>query len=157
MGVDHNAYIGPYLRVTATMKKKKIDYCLQHERGNAEYCPQCGRSKNQRIHEYESDGAPDDWEEKYKKGNFNDYLTSTSVMSGPDTVKGKKTYIYLPNRYYEELHIPQIDGDSEEVSFDTMDIPETISRFKALFKDEIKYLKQWFEVEVKFGYVSWCS
>ena len=160
MGINHNVHIGPYLRVTATMEKKEIDYCTQHERGNADYCPKCGRSKKDRIYKHESDNAPDDWESKYKKGDFHDYLISTSFMSDPDTVKGKKTYIYLPNRHYEELNILNVDGgkySEEEVSFDEIDVPGTIKKFKSLFKDEIEYLKQWFDVKVKFGYISYCS
>jgi hypothetical protein len=160
MGVDHNAYIGPYLRVTATIQKIEIDYCAEHDRGDAAYCPKCGRSEKDRICKSEGDNAPDEWEENYKEGGFYDYLSSTSMMSGPDTVKGKKTYIYLPNRYYKELGLPDIEGgkySEEEVPFDELDVPGTIKKFKKLFKDEIKHLKQWFEVEVKFGYIAWCS
>jgi hypothetical protein len=160
MGVDHNAYIGPYLRVTATMQKIEIDYCAEHDRGDAAYCPKCGKSKKDRIYKTEGDNAPDDWESEYKKGDFHDYLTSTSFMGDPDTIDGKKTYIYLPNRYYDELKIPRIDGgkySEEEVPFDELDVPGTIKKFKSLFKDEIEHLKQWFEVEVKFGYISYCS
>jgi hypothetical protein len=160
MGVDHNAYIGPYLRVTETVKKRQIDYCAEHNRKDSAYCPKCGRSTKDRIYTHEGGDAPDNWEEDYKKGNFYDYLTSTSIMSGPDTIKGKKTYIYLPNRYYKELNIPSIEGgkySEEEVPFDEMDVSGTIKKFKSLFKDEIEHLKQWFEVEVKFGYISYCS
>jgi hypothetical protein len=38
-----------------------------------------------------------------------------------------------------------------------LDVPATTEKFKELFAEELAYLKQWFEVEVKFGYVSWCS
>jgi len=164
MGVDHNAYIGPYLRVTETVKKVQIDHCKNHDRGDATYCPECGLSKQQRRETQECSDAPDDWETEYKKNgkeaDFNDYLCSTSFMSSPDIIKGKRTYLYTPNRYYEELNIPDIDGDKyseEEVPFDEIDVPGTIKKFKKLFKDEIAYLEQWFEVEVKFGYISYCS
>ena len=160
MGVDHNAYIGPYLRVTMMVEKRKIDHCEKHNRGDSAYCPKCGLSKKDRFEVQEGTNAPDDWEESYKKGDFNDFLTSTSFMSAPDIVKGKQTYIYLPNGCYGELGIPNIDGgkySEEEVPFDELDVPGTIKKFKTLVKDEIKYLEQWFEVEVKFGYISYCS
>lgn len=160
MGVDHNAYIGPYVRVTETVEKKQGDYCEDHNRGDSPHCPQCGRSKADRKYSYEDNGAPDDWEEEYSKGSFYDYLSSTSFMSSPDIIKGKRTYIYLPNLYYKELNIPKIEGgkySEEEVPFDELDVAGTIKKFKTLFKDELAYLKKWFEVEVKFGYVSYCS
>jgi len=159
MSIEYNAYIGPYLRVTETVQEKKIDRCVEHNRGDATYCPTCGRSKKNRIDTYEDNGAPDNWEENYKDGGFYDYLTLTS-MSDQETVNGKKTYIYLPNRYYDKLGLPSIAGENYyegEVVFDELDVPKITKKFNELFKDEMKYLKQWFEVEVKFGYVRWCS
>ncbi len=164
MGVDHNAYIGPYLRVTETVKKIKVDHCEKHNRGDSAYCPKCGKSKKDRYETQEGNEAPDDWEYSYKKNGkeveMTDYLCSTSYMSAPDIVKGKRTYLYTPNRYYEELGIPSIDGgkySEEEVDLEELDIKEMKKKFEELFKDEIAYLKQWFEVEVKFGYISYCS
>jgi hypothetical protein len=160
MGVDHNAYIGPYLRVTQTVTKGQGDYCKDHNRGDAAFCPQCGKSKKDRYYTFEDNGAPNNWQEEYEKGSFYDYLTSTSFMGSPDLVDGKRTHLYLPNRYYKELNIPSIDGgkySKEEVPFDEIDVPGTLKTFKKLFKDEIAYLEKWFEVEVKFGYVSYCS
>jgi hypothetical protein len=160
MGVDHNAYIGPYLRVTETVEKKEVDLCAEHNRKDAPYCPECGRSKKDQIYTYDDNDAPNNWRVNYikngKKCEFYDYLTSTSVMSNPHIVKGKRTYIYLPNCYYEELEIPDIDS-KEEVPFDDLDVQGITKKFCKLFKDEINYLEQWFEVEAKFGYVSWCS
>lgn len=99
MGVDHNAYIGPYLRVTATLETKTADYCDDHDRpADAEFCPKCGRSNKDRVRKYEDDGTPDE-----------------------------------------------------------LNIPEITQKFTELFKEEIDYLKQWFGVEVKFGYIAWCS
>lgn len=164
MGVDHNAYIGPYLRVTETVEKIKIDRCKDHQRGDAPYCPQCGKSAIDRYETIETNNAPDNWQEEYvkdgKEVSFYDYLCSTSYMSAPDIIDGKRTYLYTPNRFYDELNIPRIEGgkySEEEVPFDELDIPGTLKKFKSLFKDEIEYLKQWFEVEVKFGYISYCS
>lgn len=161
MGVDHNAYIGPYLRATIEVKKQTIDKCKDHNvPPDAEFCPKCGTSKNDRIRIYDGENAPDYWEGNYSKGEFNDYFYSTSMISAPDIANGKRTYIYLPNRYYKELNIPRIEGEKyseEEVAFDELDIPEIMRKFNELFKDEIEYIKQWFEVEVKFGYVSYCS
>lgn len=164
MGVDHNAYIGPYLRVTETVVKKKGDYCEDHNRGDSPHCPQCGRSKTNRTFDYEENGAPDNWQEEYKKDGkdvcFYDYLCSTSFMSSPDIIGGKRTYLYIPNRFYKELEIPRVEGgkySEEEVPFDTLDVPGTLKKFESLFKDEIAYLKQWFEVEAKFGYIAYCS
>lgn len=161
MGVDHNAYIGPYLRVTEVVEKQKIDRCETHDRGDSPYCPKCGRRIIDRYETIETNNAPDNWQEDYVKNGacFYDYLSSTSFISAPDVIDGKRTYLYLPNRYYKELKIPRIEGGmcSEEVPFDELDVPGTIKKFKSLFKDEIKYLEQWFEVETKFGYVSYCS
>lgn len=160
MGVDHNAYIGPYLRVTETVEKRKIDRCEKHDRGDSPYCPKCGRRTIDRYETIETNNAPDDWKEEYSKGCFYDYLTSTSFMSAPDIVDGKRTYLYIPNRHYDELDIPSIEGgkySEEEVPFDELDVPGTIKKFELLFKDEIAYLRQWFEVEAKFGYISYCS
>lgn len=164
MGVDHNAYIGPYVRVTETVQKKKGDKCEKHDRGDAAYCPKCGASKKDRYYDYEDNGAPDGWESDYKKNGkkveFWDYLSTTCCMSSPEVVKGKRTCLYVANRYHKELNIPDIDGgkySEEEVPFDAMNVQATIDKFKLLFADELAYLEKWFEVEVKFGYVSWCS
>jgi len=161
MGVDHNAYIGPYIRATETVKQKQIDYCSEHNRGDATYCPKCGKSIKDRIYKFYGGEAPDGWEVDYKKGHFNDYLSSTSIMSRPNIIDGKRTYIYLPNRYYDELGIPDIEGNvmysESEVPFGELDVPGTIKKFEKLFKEEIAHLKQWFEIEVKFGYITWCS
>jgi hypothetical protein len=169
MGVDHHSYIGPYLRVTEITKKEKVDSCESHNFPvDASFCPKCGNSKQSRYKVIEINDAPDDWEEEYVKNGktccFWDYLTSTSVMSGPDVEEknGKRirTYIYLPNQYFDELDLPKIDGgkySEEEVPFDKLDIPELTRKFTDLYTDEIVYLKQWFEVEVKFGYIGWCS
>ena len=172
MGVGHNAYIGPYLRVTATIKDKIVDGCADHNfPDDAAYCPKCGKSRKDRMRKYEDDGTSDDWEQNYQRkgknktnGGFWDYLTSTSSMSVPDIEwgDGKKTrtYIYLPNRYYKEMGLPSIEGgkySEEEVPFDELNIPEITQKFTEFFKEEIDYLKQWFGVEVKFGYIAWCS
>lgn len=163
MGVDHNGYIGPYVRVTATVMKRKVDYCESHNRDNTTYCPTCGRGQNARFVTIDYEGAPDDWQENYKNGangTFSDYLFSTSHMSPPDIVKNKRIYLYLPNRYYDELNLPHIEGgkySEEEVPFDDLNVQEITKKFKELYKDEIEYLKQWFDVEVKFGYIGYCS
>lgn len=164
MGVDHNAYIGPYLRVTETVKKIKVDHCEKHDRGDAAYCPKCGKSKKDRYETQEGNEAPDNWEVNYKKNGkkveFMDYLTNTSFMSNPDTVKGKRTYLYLPNRLYDELEIPSLEGgkySEEEVDLEELDIKGMKAKFEELFADEIAYLRKWFVVEVKFGYISYCS
>jgi len=169
MGVDHSAYIGPYVRVTEKVVQVKVDRCKGHDRPeDAPYCPKCGKSKSDRYTTTEQGPAPDGWEEDYKKGgknsNFWDFLSSTSIMSGPEVeTRGKervRTYIYLPNRYHKEMNLPDIVGgkySEEEVPFDELDIKGTTEKFMELFADELTHLKQWFEVEIKFGYVSWCS
>ncbi len=165
MGVDHHAYIGPYVRVTQVVEKKTIDKCADHDfPADASFCPKCGRAKGIRLYTVEGINAPDDWEEDYKQGTFCDYLTSTSFMSPPDVevVNGKRqrTHLYIPNRYFKELGLPHIDGgkySEEEVPLDELDVREIVEKFKQLFADELGYLRQWFEVEVKFGYVGYCS
>jgi hypothetical protein len=160
MGIDHNAYIGPYLRVTGTVEKREVDYCADHNRGDAAYCPQCGKSKKDRISVKEGNNAPGDWQGEYPKGEFYNYLSSTAHYSDPDIKDGKRTYIYIPNRYYKEMSIPSIEGgkySEEEVDLEALNVAEMKKKFTKLFKDEIAYLKQWFEVEIKFGYISYCS
>ena len=165
MGVDHNAYIGPYLRVTETVTEQKQDKCADHDfPADASFCPKCGTKKNDRIRTFEASNVPDGWEEDYKKGDFHDYLVHTSFMSSPDIEekdsKRTRTYLYMPNRYYDELKIPRVDGgkySEEEVPFDDLDVPGITIKFLELFADEIEYLRQWFEVEVKFGYIGYCS
>ncbi len=169
MGVDHHVYIGPYLRVRTTVKQISVDRCADHNfPDDAGFCPKCGKSKRDRIQLIEKVDVPDYWEENYqkdgKKTEFNDYLYSTSMMSPPDIKekdgKRTRTYLYLPNRYYKELGLPHIEGgkyDEEEIPFDGLDIPGISDKFVELYKDEINYLIQWFEVEVSFGYISYCS
>jgi hypothetical protein len=172
MSVDHNAYIGPYLRVTETLKKISIDDCAGHNfPEDASFCPKCGKSKKERIRIYLDNGTPDDWNIGYKRknekktsGGLHDYLCSTFIMSPPiiQKVDDKmiRTEFYLPNRYYEELGIPKIDGSrysKEEIPFDELDVKGITQKFLELYVEEIAYLKQWFEVEVKFGYISYCS
>jgi hypothetical protein len=163
MGVDHSAYIGPYLRVTEKLEKKSEDLCADHNRPeDALFCPKCGRSTKDRIRTYDDGPAPRGWQEELpkdgKKVNLYDYLWPcfTKDVNKP----GTSTAIYLPNRYYAEIGIPKIDGrkySEEDVPFDDMNGPVITQKFLEKFKDEIAYLKQWFEVEVKFGYVAYCS
>lgn len=160
--VDHNAYIGPYLRVTETLEKRSEDSCADHNfPEDALFCPKCGKSKKDRIRTYNDGPAPRGWQEEYPLGgkevNFYDYMwPCLTKQEKPST----STAIYLPNRYYDELGIPKIDGgkySEEEVPFDTLNPQEITQKFTEKFKNEIAYLKQWFEVEVKFGYVAYCS
>lgn len=159
MGVDYNAYIGPYIRATHTVSEKRIDRCVGHDvPPDAVFCPQCGTRKANRFATVIESSAPKRWEEKYSKGEFCNFLHTTSCMSSPEIVNGRQTYLYLPNRHHNELGIPEIDCRKEqEISFEEYDIGATIERFKELFKDEIAYMSQWFLVEVKFGYISYCS
>jgi hypothetical protein len=165
VGVDHNAYIGPYLRVTEAVREERTDRCKDHNfPQDAAFCPKCGTQKANRFFTRVVNDAPDDWEQSFMKGgktcDFMDYLMSTSCMSPPDTKNGKRTYLYTPNCHYDQLKLPRIDGgkySEEEVPFDKLDINGITQKFTELFAEEIAYLKQWFEVEVKFGYISWCS
>lgn len=153
MGVDYNAYIGPYLRVMVPVQVVETDFCAEHNRGDVAYCPKCGRSKNFRIGKSEVNQA---LIRQYKGGDFYDYFYSTSSGSQPPIIEGKRTHIYLPNKYWNELGIPRLSS-RKELPLDEMDIRGMVEKFETLFKDEIIYLKQWFGVEVKFGYVSYCS
>ena len=167
MRIDYNAYIGPYLKVKTEIKTQFYDPCENQGHNflpSMEFCPQCGTSKKNRIREYTGTIAPPDWEEKFSKGLIYDYLHSTSVMGYPPTQEenGKKyrTYIYLPNRYYKELNIPRINDAREECELDfdfALNPTEMKEKFQELFSEEIAYMRQWFEVTVHFGYVSYCS
>ena len=112
--------------------------------------------KADRIYKFEGGDTPDGWEEEYTKGSFYNYF----VITYSYTVKNKRTYLYLPNCYEKELKIPHVEGgkySEEEISFEEMDVTGITKKFETLFKDEIEYLKRWFTVEVKFGYIAWCS
>lgn len=165
MGVDHNAYIGPYITATIEVKSQKSDKCENHNfPKDADFCPKCGTPKNNRYYTREVSSVPSDFTEDYikkndkgQKINFFDLLFYTS---DPEVVikdgKRTKTYIYLPNRYYKELNIPDVISEGD-MPFDNLDIEGGTKKFKNLFADEITYLKQWFLVEIKFGYVAWYS
>ncbi len=173
MGFEHHAYIGPYLRVTETVQQVRQDQCVDHNRpDNAKFCPVCGEANRYKV--VEDNGAPDDWgygykrksEEKPTNGGLFDYLctTSTSCSCRPNLIDkdGKKvrTYLHVPNRFYEDLGIPQIKGgkySEEEVAFEDLNVSDSKEKFAEIFQEEIEYLKQWFEVELKFGYISWNS
>jgi hypothetical protein len=163
MSVDHNGYIGPYIRVFETFEEKKVDYCATHNfPDTASFCPQCGSSKSQRYgNNRASVTAPDDWQGDYKKNSeeadFSDYLQQVMII---DTDKSTEISLFIPNGSYKELNIPRVDGGKysiEEVPFDDLDIPGSIEKFKKLFADEIAYLEQWFKIEIKYGYLGYCS
>lgn len=167
MGIDRNLYIGPYLRVREVVEQKTVDNCAGHNFPNdAIYCPQCGKHKNNRFVNFEKNNAPNYWQERFEKNgesvNFDDYMVTTSCMADPtvEIIDGKrvKIYIYYPNRSHEELNLPRIqDNDEQNIPFDGLDIQGTLKKFKEIFSDEIAFLKQWFEVEIKFGFLSWYS
>ena len=168
MGVDHNAYIGPYLRVTEVVTKQQYDRCADCNRpDDVAYCPKCGRSKKDRIYAFEGGAAPDDWEQDYEKDGKKSkgysggglHLSSIDIMSPPNIEEkdGRRirTYLYLPNGDFG-ADLPSIEGE-EEVPFDELDVSGITKKFTEFYKDEMKYIEQWFEVEVKFGYLGWCS
>jgi hypothetical protein len=123
MGVDYNVYIGPYVRATHAIHKKQIDRCAEHNvpPGSA-FCPQCGINQANRFKTVEEGSAPKNWKEKYPKGDFFNFLYTTSCMSDPPIIKGKQTYLYLPNRHRNELGVPKIDLQKEqELPFEESD------------------------------------
>ena len=162
MGVDHNGYIGPYVRVIENHKKSLKDACADHNfPEDAEYCPKCGKHKSHRMVEIVEGDAPKYWSGEYfkngKKCEFWDYLSQAFSKNLKDNVS---LSIYIPNRYWKELEIPRIeDGkySEEEVSFEEFDMNWSIEKFKELFSDELTYISQWFKIEVKFGYIGYCS
>ncbi len=162
MSVDHNAYIGPYLRVIDTIKEKTVDTCIYHNFPvDALYCPACGQRRELRMKVCHSGNAPPYWEDNYvkdgKKVDFHDCMFSCLTKKGKENTS---ISIYLPNTYFDEIGIPMIDGGKyaeEEVSFDDLNAQDMTQKFVEKFKDEIAYLRQWFVVEVKFGYVAYCS
>ena len=169
MGIDYNAYLGPYLRVKVEVKKVKVDCCEKHDvPPDAAFCPKCGTSKKDRITTQEQE-VPEHWAWEYKKKGksveLNDYLSSTSHMTNPpiqkDGDKRYRVYLYIPNRYWDELNVPRLgsrSGDYEdEIELENLDMGKAKKDFAKLFKEEIDYIKQWHEVEVKFGYISYCS
>lgn len=106
MSIDHNAYIGPYLRVTETVEKREIDRCAKHNfPPDAFYCPKCGCAKKDRYTKEEVSNAPEWWNNRFKKegkaAELSDYL-HTSSMDAPkikeSNGKRTRTYMYLPNR-----------------------------------------------------------
>ena len=165
MGVDYNAYIGPYVRATVEVQKKTIDRCEKHNfLAGMEFCPKCGTSKLTREQTYDADLTPPGWVECFPKGEIYNYLYSTSCMSSPDIFqkdgKSYRTYIYLPNRYRKELNIPELSGgrySESEIPFEELDVPNILVKFNELYKEEIAYMKQWFQIEIKFGYIAYCS
>jgi len=42
-------YVGPYAEVEMRRTRKKIDNCAKHNRGDAKFCPECGKSKKARY------------------------------------------------------------------------------------------------------------
>ena len=160
MGIDYNTYIGPYL--TAKIRSdltKTIDCCGDHGFENSmNFCPKCGKSRQDRFLTIRKDNVPDFWQENYNKGLFYDYLICTSsLMDDSPAIDVFKTYVYIPNRYWSDLKIPIIAEGEITLDFSMLGVKESISKFKALFADEIQYLKKWFEVKVHFGYTSYYS
>lgn len=164
MGISHNAYLGPYLFVTETVTEKVIDNCLDHNfPEDAAFCPKCGISKTRRFQTAFVGNAPKDWKYSYKKNGKTcilcDYLHEVSgvrdVISDGD--KHIRTRIYLPNRYYDEIGIPKIDDDTQELQLDGVDFGAMSDKFAKIFEDEIVYIQQFHEVEIRFGYISYYS
>jgi hypothetical protein len=158
MGISRNAYVGPYLSAKIAVKKTEVDYCKSHNCSlDMDYCPKCGTHKQNRIRILELIDAPDDWGIEYPKGEFSNFMYSTSIMTDATTIDGFKTYTYLPNRYYDEIGIPSIEEGETVLDFGEMNSKEMVKKFKTLFADEIAYLSQWFEVKICFGLVSYYS
>src|SRR5688572_11108568 len=109
MGIDYNAYLGPYLRVKVEVKQQKVDRCATHNfPADAAFCPKCGTAKKDRMSTEEVEQPPhwaEDYKKKGKRAELNDYICSTSHMSAPEIVKdGDKRvriYLYTANRYWD--------------------------------------------------------
>lgn len=158
MGISRNAYVGPYVTAKIAVELKQVDYCEDHNFSpNMQFCPTCGRNKNNRIVNREVSKTPEYWRCEYPKGDFSNFMCSTSIMTDAPTVDGFKTYVYLPNRYYDEIGIPSIEEGETVLDFGEMNSKEMLEKFKTLFADEIAYLSQWFEVKICFGFVSYYS
>lgn len=166
MSIDNNSYIGPYLKVTVEIKTKLVDKCQDHDfPKNAKYCPVCGTPTLDRIVEIIEDGMG--WEhEPTNRITLVDWFYTTSSVCPPETYKkgGKEyqDYIYLPNKHRKKMGLPEIAddryGDDCEVPFDNLDIPGCLTKFKELFKKPISMLEERYcKVEIKYGYVSYCS
>lgn len=100
------------------------------------------------------------WEELYYKGNFSDYLYSTSFMGPPKIINNKRRYIYLPNRYSLELGVISVDQSyddcDEKINLDY--VKDSISIFQSKFKDELAYVSSLFkDIEINFGFVCYHS
>jgi len=110
------------------------------------------------VNGLEQDKVPN-WEALYYKGNFCDYLYSTSFMGPPEIVNNKRRYIYLPNRHILEIGCITIDGSyefDEIVNYES--IRDSLDIFKNRFSDEIKYVHTLFDnIEINFGVVSYHS
>lgn len=82
-----------------------------------------------------------------------DNLYSTSIMSPPKIVNNKRIYILLPNHSYAKIGIPGPLDLIDEISIDDMNINEIKRKFEEVFEVEIEYIKKFFEIEVKFGFI----
>lgn len=173
-------YLGPYLSAKVEVIKEKVDSCEDHAHAwKNEACPEdrvslylenafcsvCGVKRVERFKTIEVE-KPEDidefWRDHYTKGDFRNYLSDTSWMSPPPIFKeGDKEfrlYRYTPNRHWDELSIPDIDGDSEvALDLESINVEERKAKFIELFKDEIEYLKQWHEVKIHFGLLVYFS
>jgi hypothetical protein len=146
-------YIGPYIEAVTGLQNISYDVCADHKVSpDMTYCPICGTHKDKRIVQLTSSDFPDNWAEDYPKGLFYNYLYSVVHNIKND----KSTYIYLPNRYYDELKIPDLNEDNENpIDFKEVDFNEMVEKFKELYAEEIEYLEKFCEVKIKYGFIAY--
>lgn len=132
MGVDFYVYVGPYLAVSEK-KLSKIDLCATHNRRDTDrFCPECGnqnRYKTQKI---------------YLGDITEDFNTA-----------GDRDDILLPSDYLDAGGVSLDAG--ELLNLSRTYVCNKLSKFYKDYKDKIKKLEEFYDIEVHFGVVPMVS
>lgn len=145
--------IGPYIKSTIPLFYESVDKCANHNvPENAKFCPECGLNVKFRCYEAKADNVSD-WLNKFSNLQLGSFYEHFWLVDQPATLT-HRTYVYFPaGKYWNKLDVIDLDA-YRHISYHGADIDGIVAAFKRLFADEIKFLQQFSEVEVDFGYVS---
>ena len=154
MSLDKYTYIGPYIVATVNTKEIESDLCATHNfPKDANFCPKCGRSKNQRYVKQTVSDTPDFWEEDYSKGHLDDFLIPNHHIEYAS--KEKSVQFYFPNKFQNEISFIDSCDDYFKFEITPEKIQKSLDKFETLFKDEIEYMKQWFDIQIVYGVIKY--
>lgn len=157
MGIDYNAYLGPYVEVTTEIVRRDVDHCKKPDicpNSKQMFCPECGLEVSKRHTSEEREIV------EFDTSDLNDNLFNNAGMSYPPIYErnGRKfrNYCFMPNK---KGYGRMLDNEEEQVvELNTLNLQSEVSGFVMEFQPQIKILeKAYGYCKLKWGLIRWCS